>query len=132
MNNLSKSKLNSMRKQELQDLCDSWGLDVEGCKVKADYVDKVLQYQEQQGSMLPQASTTDAAAALQAPRVSPDLNHTINCQVTWHKLCRCTTGVLWCALMCASHPLNTITHPTPLCQHHTEAGCARVMHGACS
>lgn len=79
MNNLSKSKLNSMRKQELLDLCTSLSLDVDGCKVKADYVSKVLEFQEQQRSMSPEASTTDAAAALKAPRVGHDYVHVTVC-----------------------------------------------------
>lgn len=73
VNNLSKSKVKAMRKQALQDLCDTLGIDVEGCKVKNDYITKVLAYVEQQrGTQQPHQADAEAAPA--APKVRQKLS----------------------------------------------------------
>lgn len=61
VNNLSKTKLRAMRKQDVQNLCDDLGIDVGGCKTKADYVAKVLAHQ--QGSGASQAAAAEAQPA---------------------------------------------------------------------
>jgi len=58
--NLTKSKVKAMKKQDLRDLCIRLEVDVEGCKVKADYVAKVLAYLQHSGAS---ASATGKGAA---------------------------------------------------------------------
>lgn len=47
VDNLSKTRIKNMKKQELQDLCEDLGINVTDCKLKAHFVDKILAYQEQ-------------------------------------------------------------------------------------
>jgi hypothetical protein len=59
--NLTKTKVRQMRKLELQDLCADLGLDVADCRVKLDYVNKVLAAMQQRlGTRATQQANTDA------------------------------------------------------------------------
>lgn len=71
MNNLTKSAVKRMNKQPVKELCETLGLDIEGCKYRQEYVDKVLLYLEQRGSTPPESDDTSAAAVPKVGSVQP-------------------------------------------------------------
>jgi hypothetical protein len=77
-----------MRKQEVADLCAGLGLDVADCRVKQDYVNKVLAAMKQRlGTGATQQSDTDAAP----PKPKVCIAHPAG---PFHRLCAHTSQQL--------------------------------------